>query len=52
MENRASHGTRKQWELLIRPCLAKIISPDCTNNQDSDYFCQTRTLIIIIAIII
>ena len=36
----------------IRPCLAKIISPDCTNNQDSDYFCQTRTLIIIIAIII
>ena len=36
----------------LRPCLAKIISPDCTNNQDSDYFCQTRTLIIIIAIII
>src|ERR1700712_1278356 len=23
----------------LRPCLAKIISPDCTNNQDSDYFC-------------
>src|SRR5258705_13745286 len=34
-----------------RPCLAKIISLDCTNNQDSDYFCQTRTRIIIITII-